>query len=81
MDIILFIIVILLIAVLAVFFIAAKFVINLKQKLFNFLGIGNDGQSHGGPSQQTNTKHESKEKIFDKNEGQYVDFEEVKGNE
>lgn len=81
MDIILFIIVILLIAILAVFFIAAKFIINLKHKLFNFLGIGNDGQSHRGPSQQTNTKHESKEKIFDKNEGQYVDFEEVKGNE
>ena len=44
-------------------------------------GIRNKHQQTQGDNSQPMSESKNKDKIFDKSEGEYVDFEEVKGEE
>lgn len=81
MEVIGFTLLIVLIAILVAFVIAAIFVYVLKKRIYNFLGIKPDSKSEKEERNGNNSstrKTNGKGKIFGEDEGSYVDFEEVK---
>ena len=80
MEVIVFLLVAFLILVVMVVAVAAFFVVSLKRRIYAFLGLNGDerkGVDDSDDLLRSPERRESQDRVFDDDEGDYIDFEEV----